>query len=656
MAKVDQCLFGYDDGHRLLASSTPLANQASTLTELSDLAPGTVFGKSDGYWTGIPIPQLRRYALMRTWPAPEMPRPGCVWTHAVLLDPRLLEQLEDTAELRGLFTRPDGPRDLERYREPLVFGPDIRGEVPPPERGREAPAQVVRALLANLYGRSGHSVAIRTPGDADEGMFAVWSQQWPRLRRNFRFQTAATREVVASPAIRFDLTVDLSNAGDVAPLDLPGNQAWLDAAVADVGQGASGELRSFLWTYGRDVKRQRGSFRPLVEIKLLNNGGERAAGDRLLDLVGRHFPEVEDGRALKQDIVDGAVVPTAQLDVLRYILIEGGNAAFPPPSPAGVARLTSLWPQKPAELLALAESTADADEGLGRSVFETVTNSAPIEEFWALTGPFARVREEMISARPELLVLDGASDLSDADLARYVGLVPAESPIVAELVTRMAGRNDVQLARTVLDRFEKAGAEQVVTAAIRDRARVSRAWIRALVERPRLLLSPEILGQAKRTSLLYEFAEELGWLNPHVVAGGTEPWIAGLVDVQSDLSEERRDTLRAFLVALGLTVGGEGGRRLLEKFFDAVHLQILKSRLPWRARDILSPVLPDIGWLSGWDVGLRLRLAVAKCYVSNHYAPESFAGLSSSNKTRKLLGTAAAEVTGGKVYARAVEL
>src|SRR3546814_5522694 len=88
---IDQCLFGYEDGHRLLASSMSLGDQTSLLTKLSDLAPGTLFGSSNGYWTGLPLPELGRYALFRTWPAPEMPRPGCVRSE------------EHTSELQSLM-------------------------------------------------------------------------------------------------------------------------------------------------------------------------------------------------------------------------------------------------------------------------------------------------------------------------------------------------------------------------------------------------------------------------------------------------------------------------------------------------------------------------------------------------------------------------
>src|SRR5687768_4073372 len=83
---VDQCLFGYDRGHRMITTSCELSPAASSLLlVLSDLAPGVTLGPRDSYWTGVPLPDVRRFALLKTWPAFEMPRPGCVWTHALVV-------------------------------------------------------------------------------------------------------------------------------------------------------------------------------------------------------------------------------------------------------------------------------------------------------------------------------------------------------------------------------------------------------------------------------------------------------------------------------------------------------------------------------------------------------------------------------------------
>src|SRR4051812_34320413 len=85
-AKLNQCLFGYDDGHRKIASSIRLPDEVETqLLLLTDMAPGLNSGEIEPYWTGTPVPALKSYALIKTWPAPEMPRPGCVWSHVLLL-------------------------------------------------------------------------------------------------------------------------------------------------------------------------------------------------------------------------------------------------------------------------------------------------------------------------------------------------------------------------------------------------------------------------------------------------------------------------------------------------------------------------------------------------------------------------------------------
>ena len=649
--KLEQCLFGYEDGHRLLASSIPLGTEAAALTELSDLAPGAVFGRSEGYWTGVPAPGISRYALMRTWPAPEMSRPGCVWTHALLFEPSLLEEVRDLSALRLLLTRPLSAGDRERYCKALAVPVSTGGGV-----GERVGVEMglMSALLGSLYGATDGTVKLDEPGDFDDPLFAVWSQQWPRLRRNFRFQTAATREPRSSGGARFDVTVMLWGSGARPAAMSKAEGPWLLAAASDALGRAGGDLRHFLWRYGADVRRQRGSFRPLVEIKLLHDAMEPDAGSRVLELVTRSFPDIEDAVRLKQGLIDGELVPNAQLEVVWYVLAQGGNAVFPPPTEAGVGRLALLWPERPGDLLHLAERTADAEDPLARSVFATITSAVPTEGFWSLTEPYPQVRERMVEARPDLLAADGALKLDNSTMIRMLRLVPPDASVVGRLVPRLLLRDDERLASEALDRFPRETASQVVAASNSRNVRVGRAWLRELVRRPRVLLDPTVMGGIGRTSLLYEIADALGWLTPEVVSAGTDPWIAALMNVESDLPDDRRDILRAFLVALGIAAGGDGGRQILERFFDTLHEQEMKSRLPWRAREILLPVLADVSWGRGWDYGLRLRLAVAAAYVRNGYSPESYAALSSGRKVRAMLGDAAADVPGGKPYMKAV--
>ncbi|STR60880.1 Uncharacterised protein [Klebsiella pneumoniae] len=198
--KLDHCLFGYDDGHRLIASSLPLGDEIAYLTELSDLAPGVIFGSSKGYWTGLPAPTIGRYVLMFTWPAPEMPRPGCVWTHALLLEPSMLESIKDLSILQGVISRPGNFVNKDYYSQPLEV--DLTRK-----KITQLPLDLllVEKLIDSLYGKVKTSIEVSSSDLLDRPLFAVWSQQWPRLRRNFRFQTAVSRKPRSTGSARFDI-------------------------------------------------------------------------------------------------------------------------------------------------------------------------------------------------------------------------------------------------------------------------------------------------------------------------------------------------------------------------------------------------------------------------------------------------------------------
>lgn len=354
-------------------------------------------------------------------------------------------------------------------------------------------------------------------------------------------------------------------------------------------------------------------------------------------------------------MIDGAIVPGVQLDVLWYVLANGGDAVFPPPTEAGVARLALLWPVRPNDLLHMAEATADDERPLAQAVFATVTDAVPLADFWQLTASYPRVRHRMVEARPELLLSLELAALDNVTIATLVPLAPVDSTIAREMVARLLPRDDAMLAETLTDRFPREVASQAITAADGGTVAVGRAWIRVLVHRPEIILDPEVMGRITRTSLLYELGEAFGWITPAVVAKGTEPWIAALVDINSDLDDDRRDTLRAFMVALALAAGGSGGRRVLEKFFEAVHDRILKGRLPWRARDILAPLLPELPWGRGWDFGLKLRLAVAAAYVAYEYPPSSFSTLTHGKKNRAMMADAARMINGGNALAKLMD-
>jgi hypothetical protein len=650
MSRIDNCLFGYQDGHRLLASSMKIAGEsASQLTLFSDLAPGARFGSSDGYWTGLPLPLLDRYALMRTWPAPEMSRPGCVWTHAILVQTSLFEDVEDLSRLRELARRPMRPNDLSFYQQPSIL--------PPSSQPGHSHIRAARAIeiLDTLYGSEEGTISVEEPGDLDDDIFAIWSQQWPRLRRNFKFQTAVSDEA-GTPRSPFDLRLKWHHSPDsklpqLLALPIP---AWLDAASADLKATSSHEMRRFLWRFGKDVKKQRGSFRPLCEIFVSTLSAMVTPTDPdLVRTISSSFPAKDDAFALKQAVVDGEFLPQYQLDVLSFILKQNKGEAFPLPSPNGIERLTQFWPEQAAKILDLAEFAISESNELALAITGIVLKVVPASNFWAVTRSFPKVRRRMIQSRPDLLDADEILELDSSLLANLIEEVPADDPVGAPLVRRLLHHATREIASKVLRRFPTSAVNEFISEAYKSDTWRIRDWFRILAEDPSLVLNPSSMAGAKHTSTLYRLGEELGWLSSDVLRAGTAPWVAGLADSENDLPRDESDVLNCFLLALAIETGDHGAQTLFEKCFEQIHNRILQSYLSWRANDILMPRLPQLD-RRNWDTGLRLRLCVANTYIKNRLDPKSFGVLLHDKKGRELLKETAKELEGGELYARSI--
>src|SRR5690606_17437412 len=105
--QLHQTLHGYVDGHRLIKASVVLPPDADRLMlVMSDMSGMSMVRGFESYLTGYPVKDLKSYALARTWYAPERKRPGCVWTHTLLVDNSVLANIDHLFALVHLFSRP----------------------------------------------------------------------------------------------------------------------------------------------------------------------------------------------------------------------------------------------------------------------------------------------------------------------------------------------------------------------------------------------------------------------------------------------------------------------------------------------------------------------------------------------------------------------
>ena len=119
---IHQALHGYNQGHNRLASSFPLSAQDDDkMKMLSDWSEYS--GNNDNsYITTYPLSDGKHYVIAKRWYADDMERPGCVWTHSLIVDLDNLDEKFDFRSLVGLFKRPV-KGEYSFYSEDIKYAP-----------------------------------------------------------------------------------------------------------------------------------------------------------------------------------------------------------------------------------------------------------------------------------------------------------------------------------------------------------------------------------------------------------------------------------------------------------------------------------------------------------------------------------------------------
>ena len=187
---VDQLLFGYRDGHELIAASCRLSPaQLRTCSRTSTRLRARRRAQLVGIW----IQSLARYLLARIWPAPELPRPGAVWAHALLLtgDPALRRA-----------ARPRAPACCDARPPTRATATASRWHGRPRRRSAPAPRRLADVLVAGgmraAMGARGSSCG-PSPSEADGVLLALLDAFPAELRRELSFRTRQRARGGGSP-------------------------------------------------------------------------------------------------------------------------------------------------------------------------------------------------------------------------------------------------------------------------------------------------------------------------------------------------------------------------------------------------------------------------------------------------------------------------
>lgn len=693
--EIHQALHGYSEGHRLLETSRSWSREIErTLLVLSDMSGPRMLPGFESYLTGYSLSDVGVYAFAKTWYATEMERPGCVWTHTLFIDNADLARFRSLHVLLQLFRRPQKERPWSTYKAPLTLPSLLPSEIDFQEFSNKGSYtstssldevgvradrsyRIVRRILTALYGHPGTPtfVPVESSEQYVDTAVAIWSQQWPRLRRSFHFCTGSLANRSINGKV-FDLQFippDLARVihrevpraqflGLQAETNQPDFPTWVKFAALNLrvqrqkrfpweGQGSQERLEplpgeqntfhQFLWTFGADITEGRAAFPGLVEVFLaVHETLQPSPLSVVTDLVGRYFPKTEDATHLKKAIFgqrtrsnNRFLLGVTEADLLRELITTKHYAVFDSETLNIHDRAKILWKgQREVAKSLLLELDHTRLNPLGDNFFSGIaaaTTKVDVSEFLERNPDiFLTLIKHNVSlaASPELWqgsvanqnkLLETIATCQGIPFATLSSIVAAilsvGGDVTAENVVRQLGQRTII---AVLEWFD--------TSTLRTPDELGGNWKQVLADRPATLLGWLSEVSKPREITIALIACLLDPHSPEVQRFGVEVWLRCL---PMELDRFDRKTLvktMVFFLALSFNNPGARTEELTAYAFESVHEAAENGELDHDSWMLLRGQLPSLSWWSDWDTCERLRRALIERFIRYEWSVDQF--------------------------------
>lgn len=630
-SNIHQAIHGYRDGHRLLSSSTPLPPDASrTMLILSDMSGPSMQPGFDEYLTAYPLPGTELFVLAKTWYAPEMQRPGCVWTHSLLILRSHVARVP-CASLLGAFRRPqlDG---VESSATKPVEVDETSGDT---TLDAFADRGLAAAMIGAVLGQPRPVIVVAETAAQFEALFLrLWEELWPAERTRFSFCTGALMpracagvllDLQAVPrAIPTSQFRKSANSALLLDLRAPGKpEAWVDLVLDGTVKGDA-------------------TFRTWLEAAAGADAG-RAVVQSLAPIFGEWHAPGSSARSALTSVVSAKELVAGTRNRLVGMAFDRANTEL---GAAGRRELLYvLCAHRDIDLTSMASMLEEQTKQL----FEESRSEGVALVLLLLGSELSEVGERVLRAAVLLLVPNDVGTFGDTQspfLPTIVRTNPAlaQSPVLwhrvgggaIDVLSELGGADLDEGARgSVVDAIFCSGRDVSVDAVVRFGGRVAISRALSALASGQLQLSWQW-----RTALSAQPNTVLEWLeslsSPSLRDLELGSWFVNPKATQSRLvtvwksGTASSGSVAPRVAAFGLALAfweADVKSPLLSVCFQPTYDAASSSRLEHEEWEWLREQAPAVSWYRDWDRCERLAAALARLLTGRDASLEIFFGI-----------------------------
>lgn len=312
--KINQILHGYQDGHGRLAGSvqdiTP--HDAALMSQMSDWSGyRDPIGKDHSYLTTYPLEESGYYVVAKSWYADEMDRPGCVWTHSLLIDPKSIDSQFDFRILEMFFQRPTRG-DYGEYNKAIEFDLERKFEKDW-DVSKVDNVSLMFMLSTIVVGTETFYLKVEHESLWNQQLCLTYLQFLPvRMLNRITFSSGSSSpRKMANKLLSMQFVTMNEGLSLISPpwrdhlseSDFSVGLQFVTMAMKEKKEDVSSLIKVFSNDIGEDAKKYVGV---CLLLEMLYRGISKDSGVNYLDIIGTlmvYFPEKEEGDLAKANFL-----------------------------------------------------------------------------------------------------------------------------------------------------------------------------------------------------------------------------------------------------------------------------------------------------------------------------------------------------------------
>ena len=596
----------------------------------------------EAYITGYYLKTDNYYVIAKTWYALEMSRPGCVWTHSILIKTSDLDACFNSYKLLELFRRPSIDLDMEMYSRPIIIATNEIGTT----TLRNIDITVIESILSGLYidiKSSPILFPVQNPCAYEELVLLLWTQQATKYKKSFTFCTGAITSRTINGEIldlqfvpvnyKKQLKRDLVNQVIVKQLDretIHTETEWISVAIDDLYH-RSFSLRLYLKEFSDKYNNSRKTFSKLFYLYQICRSvvRKKTTLNNLVLEVKKLFPSKTDGRIIKKEMFGqeslnnvGIFVGLKEFDKLKELSITRNHNIFCDVDMDMRQRGKSFYWNNSRNALKLISDIAQKRlNRLGDQLFSGFADVISSEEIFKLAKELPKVIISFLRYMPTLALNKNFWLSIEVDPYEALNIlsstIPKESEKIGQLTNALLTANPSAINMDFVMLFGKRGLFEALNWLNNSLSNLDShhaKWKRIVEEAADYCV--EWLRKSNNVDprLVAFIASNINPLSDIIDKYGLSLWVKFTKKFSFDANSKL--SISAFLLPVALTRTGKDADNLLHFSWEIVYKALSENRLNSRSWDVLDKILPDVPIYRYWDRCYRLRKALRKRNIS----------------------------------------